>query len=96
MTPTRIYVKPLLKLMREVSIHGLSHITGGGLVDNIPRVLPDGLVVLSAGAWRARRYSSGCSRQAKSPMRKCTVFQLRHRHDSSMHRRTMRRAIGIP
>jgi phosphoribosylformylglycinamidine cyclo-ligase len=52
MTPTRIYVKPLLKLMREVPVHGLSHITGGGLVDNIPRVLPDGLeVVLERGSW---------------------------------------------
>jgi phosphoribosylformylglycinamidine cyclo-ligase len=53
MAPTRIYVKPLLKLMREVSLHGLSHITGGGLLDNIPRVLPDGLeVVLERSAWR--------------------------------------------
>jgi phosphoribosylformylglycinamidine cyclo-ligase len=52
MAPTRIYVKPLLALMREVSPHGLSHITGGGLVDNIPRVLPDGLeVVLERSAW---------------------------------------------
>ncbi|MDP9090657.1 MAG: phosphoribosylformylglycinamidine cyclo-ligase [Pseudomonadota bacterium] len=53
MAPTSIYVKPLLKLMREVSVHGLSHITGGGLVDNIPRVLPDGLeVVLQRRCWR--------------------------------------------
>jgi phosphoribosylformylglycinamidine cyclo-ligase len=53
MAPTRIYVKPLLNLLREVSVHGLSHITGGGLVDNIPRVLPDGLeVVLQRNAWR--------------------------------------------
>jgi phosphoribosylformylglycinamidine cyclo-ligase len=53
MAPTRIYVKPLLKLIREVSVHGMSHITGGGLVDNIPRVLPDGLeVVLERKAWR--------------------------------------------
>jgi phosphoribosylformylglycinamidine cyclo-ligase len=52
MAPTRIYVKPLLKLMAELSPHGLSHITGGGLVDNIPRVLPDGLeVVLQRAAW---------------------------------------------
>ncbi|HEV7357077.1 MAG TPA: phosphoribosylformylglycinamidine cyclo-ligase [Steroidobacteraceae bacterium] len=52
MTPTRIYVKPLLKLMREIPVHGLSHITGGGLVDNIPRVLPDGLeVVLERSSW---------------------------------------------
>jgi phosphoribosylformylglycinamidine cyclo-ligase len=53
MTPTQIYVKPLLALMGHVSLHGLSHITGGGLVDNIPRVIPDGLeVVLERKAWR--------------------------------------------
>src|SRR5579859_1963535 len=46
MAPTRIYVKPLLKLMGEISLHGLSHITGGGLVDNIPRVVPEGLEVV--------------------------------------------------
>src|SRR6202043_3126341 len=40
MAPTRIYVKPLLSLIRDVPVHGLSHITGGGLVDNIPRVVP--------------------------------------------------------
>ena len=53
LAPTRIYVKPLLKLMAKVSVHGLSHITGGGLVDNIPRVVPDGLeVILQRGSWR--------------------------------------------
>jgi phosphoribosylformylglycinamidine cyclo-ligase len=53
MAPTRIYVKPLLQLMREMPLHGLSHITGGGLLDNIPRVLPDGLeVILERKAWR--------------------------------------------
>jgi phosphoribosylformylglycinamidine cyclo-ligase len=53
MAPTRIYVKPLLKLMGEVSLHGLSHITGGGLLDNIPRVLPDGLeAILERRSWR--------------------------------------------
>ncbi len=53
MAPTRIYVKPLLSLIREVPVHGLSHITGGGLLDNIPRVLPDHLeVVLERKAWR--------------------------------------------
>jgi phosphoribosylformylglycinamidine cyclo-ligase len=52
MAPTRIYVKPLLQLMSQLAPHGLSHITGGGLVDNIPRVLPDGLeVVLRRSAW---------------------------------------------
>jgi phosphoribosylformylglycinamidine cyclo-ligase len=52
MAPTRIYVKPLLRLLGEVPVHGLAHITGGGLVDNIPRVLPDGLeAVLERDAW---------------------------------------------
>ena len=50
--PTRIYVKPLLALARELQLHGLSHITGGGLIDNIPRVIPAGLeVVLDRKSW---------------------------------------------
>jgi phosphoribosylformylglycinamidine cyclo-ligase len=52
MTPTRIYVKPLLELFDAVPVHGLAHITGGGLVENIPRVIPAGLeVLLERGAW---------------------------------------------
>lgn len=51
--PTRIYVKPLLALMEKIDIHGLVHITGGGLVENIPRVLqPDLTAVLHRDAWQ--------------------------------------------
>lgn len=50
--PTRIYVRPLLALMRETKIKGLAHITGGGLTGNIPRILPGGLTaVLDAQSW---------------------------------------------
>ncbi|GAA5015965.1 phosphoribosylformylglycinamidine cyclo-ligase [Acinetobacter puyangensis] len=43
MEPTRIYVKPILKLCKQVDVHAMAHITGGGLPGNVPRVLPDGL-----------------------------------------------------
>ncbi len=43
LTPTKIYVKSILALMKEVEIHGISHITGGGFYENIPRSIPDGL-----------------------------------------------------
>lgn len=42
MTPTRIYVKPILELAKKVDIHAMAHITGGGLPGNLPRVLPNG------------------------------------------------------
>ena len=50
--PTRIYVKPLLALMKEMTVKGMAHITGGGLLENIPRVLPDNTVaVLDKSSW---------------------------------------------
>ncbi len=52
LTPTRIYVKPLLKLIEEVGINTVSHITGGGFIENVPRMLPDGLkAVINKGSW---------------------------------------------
>jgi len=43
MAPTTIYVKPMLELLKQVPVHGMAHITGGGLKENIIRVVPDGL-----------------------------------------------------
>lgn len=43
LTPTRIYVKPMLELMKQVNVKAVSHITGGGFYENIPRMLKDGL-----------------------------------------------------
>ena len=52
MAPTRIYVKPLLALMEKIEVKGMAHITGGGLVENVPRVLGDKLTaVLDHNAW---------------------------------------------
>ena len=52
LAPTRIYVKTLLALMLEVPLHALAHITGGGLLENIPRVIPTGLsVALDSKSW---------------------------------------------
>ncbi len=54
LTPTRIYVKSILQLIKEFSIHGLAHITGGGLTGNVPRVLPKGCRAhIHKGAWTA-------------------------------------------
>lgn len=52
MAPTRIYVKPLLSLIAALPVKGMAHITGGGITENIPRVLPAGLTAeIKAGSW---------------------------------------------
>lgn len=51
--PTRIYVKPILKLLKDIDVHALSHITGGGLTENIPRVLPEKTkAIIDRNAWQ--------------------------------------------
>ena len=53
LTPTQIYVKPLLSLFEKTRVHALAHITGGGLLENIPRVLPqDTLAMINKGSWQ--------------------------------------------
>jgi len=53
LAPTRIYVKSLLELHKHINIHALSHITGGGLLENIPRVLPANVdAILDASSWQ--------------------------------------------
>ncbi|MFC7372505.1 phosphoribosylformylglycinamidine cyclo-ligase [Fictibacillus iocasae] len=52
LTPTKIYVKPLLEVFESFNIHGAAHITGGGFIENIPRMLPDGLCAeVDYGSW---------------------------------------------
>ncbi|PKD42029.1 phosphoribosylformylglycinamidine cyclo-ligase [Methylomonas sp. Kb3] len=53
LTPTRIYVKPLLELLKTVPVHAMAHITGGGITENLPRVLPNGLnASIQLSAWQ--------------------------------------------
>ena len=53
LTPTRIYVKPLLELLKTVDVHAMAHITGGGITENLPRVLPNGLsATINLSAWQ--------------------------------------------
>ena len=56
LVPTKIYVKPMLALLDRIRVKGISHITGGGFFENIPRAIPDGL-----GA-RIQKARSGCCR----------------------------------
>ena len=60
LTPTRIYVKPILALLEQVAVRGISHITGGGFYENIPRSIPDGL----------------CARIERSAVRVLPIFDL--------------------
>jgi phosphoribosylformylglycinamidine cyclo-ligase len=51
--PTKIYVKPLLELIKQVNVHALAHITGGGITENLPRVLPDRLdAAIQLDSWQ--------------------------------------------
>ena len=60
LTPTKIYVKPVLALMEQVMVKGISHITGGGFYENIPRSIPDGL----------------CAKIERSAVRVLPIFEL--------------------
>ena len=52
LAPTRIYVKPVLNVLKSNEIHGIAHITGGGFEENIPRMLPEGLAAqIDYGSW---------------------------------------------
>jgi phosphoribosylformylglycinamidine cyclo-ligase len=53
MAPTRLYVKPLLSLMQSITIKGMAHITGGGITENVPRVLPASVVAdIDSATWQ--------------------------------------------
>ena len=66
MEPTRIYVKPLLDLLKHFPVKGMAHITGGGLAENLPRILPEGLTaVLKKSAWDMPELFNWIQKQGK-------------------------------
>jgi phosphoribosylformylglycinamidine cyclo-ligase len=66
MEPTRIYVKPLLELLKHFPVKGMAHITGGGLLENIPRILPEGLTAaLQKSTWRMPEFFRWLQQQGK-------------------------------
>ena len=72
--PTRIYVKPILATLEQINIKGMAHITGGGLTENVPRVLPEGLqAVIHSNSW------------TRSPLFQW-LQQAGHISDDEMHR----------
>ncbi|MBE0437291.1 MAG: phosphoribosylformylglycinamidine cyclo-ligase, partial [Methylomicrobium sp.] len=64
--PTRIYVKPLLKLLESVPVHALAHITGGGITENLPRVLPEDTAAhIQLGSWKRPEVFDWLQQQGK-------------------------------
>src|SRR3546814_1718795 len=86
MAPTRIYVKSLLPLVRAGKIHALAHITGGGLLENIPRVLPEGThAVVDADGWEQPRLMAFLQAQGNiEPEEMARTFNRSEEHTSEL------------
>ena len=83
LAPTRIYVKPVLSLMHGVPVKGMAHITGGGLLENVPRMLPDGTAgaPFAVGVDAASDLRLAAASRPRGGRRDASRVQLRHRHD---------------
>lgn len=78
LAPTKIYVKQILELLKETKIHGIAHITGGGLVDNVARLLPEGTAaVFDTGSWKSPELFAMLQRQGNIERTEMfTVFNM--------------------
>jgi len=89
MEPTRIYVKPVLKLAAAMAVKGLAHITGGGLVGNVPRVLPKGTkAVLDKKKWPRHEIFRWLQHTGTSRKKKCFACSIAASGSSSWSLRT--------
>lgn len=74
LTPTRLYPRPCLPIIKNFTVKGMVHITGGGFYENIPRVLPKGVGVdIDVTSWPQLPISGSSRSGATSMPRKCTV-----------------------
>ena len=68
LTPTRIYVQPVQALLQQISVHAMAHITGGGLVENIPRTLPAGVIAhIHTDSWQPPKIFHWLAEQGDIP-----------------------------
>ena len=77
LTPTKIYVKTILKLIEKYNIKGISHITGGGFIENIPRMIPSNLkAVIKKGSWPIYLYLNSLLSMAIKEMDMFNTFNM--------------------
>lgn len=70
LTPTKIYAKPVLKMLKECDIHGMAHVTGGGFYENLPRMMPKGLATeIDLGTWKVPTIFGFLQQQGKLKQR---------------------------
>lgn len=93
LTPTKIYVKPVLSLLEKVHIKAISHITGGGFYENVPRMLRDGVSVkIEKAAVRSCRYSNCSSIRGAFRSTICTIRSIWASECALLWRKRMRTA----
>ncbi|MCH5225316.1 MAG: phosphoribosylformylglycinamidine cyclo-ligase [Muribaculaceae bacterium] len=78
LTPTKIYVKPVLEVLKNTDVHGIAHITGGGFDENIPRILPDNCnAEIRLGSWEIPPIFSFLEREGNVPHREMfNIFNM--------------------
>ena len=78
LTPTKIYVKPILEILKNVDVHGIAHITGGGFDENIPRILSEGQgVEIREGSWDILPIFRFLEKEGKVPHREMfNIFNM--------------------
>jgi len=88
LTPTRIYVKAVLEILKKIEIKGIANITGGGFYDNLPRILPPGFgALIDSSRWPRAKLFEVVRKRAKIP-------PLNGKHRNEMYR-TFNMGIGM-